>query len=63
MGKKKLTVAEVREIALKNYNRGGDLIVECWTDDDIREWINGGGTRMALKRMFSLFYNCCEEVI
>lgn len=55
MSRKKLTVAEVREIASKNYNRGGDVIVECWTDEDIREWIDNGGTRAALKKLFSLY--------
>lgn len=59
---KKLTVAEVRKIAMKNYNRGGDIVVECWTDEDITEWIVEYGTRIALKRLFSL-YNNREEVI
>lgn len=55
MSRNKLTVADVRKIALENYNRGGDAIIECWTNDDIQNWIDNGGTRTALKRMFSIF--------
>ena len=59
MAKKKLTIAEVREIALKNYNRGGDVIVECWSDKDIKEWIDhSSGTKTALLRVITTFGNC-----
>lgn len=60
MSRKKLTVAEVREIALKNYNRGGDAIVECWTDEDIRKWIDNDGTLGELKKLFSTWSDSYE---
>lgn len=53
MDQKKLTVEEVRRIATENYNKGGDVIVECWTDDNIVEWINNGGSRKSLKKLFA----------
>ena len=53
MSNKKLTITEVRKIALANYNRGGDIIVECWTDGDILEWIANGGNRKSLKNLFA----------
>ena len=34
-----MTVADVKRIAMENYTRGGDVIVECWTDKDIEEFL------------------------
>ena len=34
-----MTIAEVRKIAMKNYTRGGDVIIECWTDKDIEDFL------------------------
>ena len=34
-----MTIADVRKIAMKNYTRGGDVIVECWTDKDIEDFL------------------------
>lgn len=39
---KKITVEEVRKLAMKNYNRGGDCVVEYWEDADIQEAIDDG---------------------
>lgn len=39
----KLTVKMVKERCMRNYNRGGDVIIECWTDQEIQDWINGTG--------------------
>jgi hypothetical protein len=36
----KLTVEDVKEIALKNYEKGGDAIIECWSDKEIQELID-----------------------
>jgi len=38
-----LTVERVKEVALEHYEEGGDGIIECWTDKDIQDWINGKG--------------------
>ena len=52
---RKLTVSEVKRIAMNYYNRGGDMIIECWDDKDIREWIRtSGGTMEALMRELQL---------
>jgi hypothetical protein len=45
MAKATLTVEEVRKRAMANYNRGGDVIVECWEDKQIEDWINGEDQR------------------
>lgn len=51
----KLTVSEVKRIAMNYYNRGGDMIIECWDDKDIRKWIQtSGGTMEALMRELRL---------
>lgn len=34
-----MTVTDVKRIAMKNYTRGGDVIIECWTDKDIEEFL------------------------
>ena len=35
----KLTLEVVKKVALQNYEKGGDRIVECWEDKEILEWI------------------------
>lgn len=40
---KKLTVEEVKKIAYENYEKGGSWIIECWTDQNIQDWIDGTG--------------------
>ena len=37
-----LQVTEVREHAMAHYESGWDVVVECYTDDDIREIIETG---------------------
>lgn len=54
----KLTVAEVKSIAMKNYNNGGDAIIECCDDSDIQKLIDEG---LTLKSLFSMFNIRNEE--
>ena len=42
-----ITVAEVRRLALKHYNEGGDGVVECYMDSDIQLMIDEGYTTEA----------------
>ena len=42
---KAITVAEVKALAMKHYNEGGDGVVECWEDSEIQEAIDGGWTK------------------
>ena len=57
----KLTIEKVKEIAMKNYNSGGDVVIECWDDKDIQEFIDGTGeyyekpgTLESLKNIFEI---------
>ena len=34
-----MTIAEVRKIAMKTHTRGGDVIIECWDDKDIEDFL------------------------
>lgn len=34
------TVQEVKDYAMKNYNKGGDVIIECWEDKDIEQLLD-----------------------
>lgn len=36
-----LTIEQVKTEAMKNYNNGGDVVIECWEDKDIQAWIDG----------------------
>lgn len=51
---KTLTWSEFRALALKNYNNGGDAVVECWTEADFDEYVQEFGpmTEAAALDMF-----------
>lgn len=62
MSKKKLTVARVKQFAKENYKDGGHVLLECWDDLMIKQYIEKGGTLKGLKQLFSawseeVFYN------
>ena len=48
----KLTVEDVKEIAMEHYEDGGDVVIETMTDEDIQNWIEQDGTRDGLMNMF-----------
>lgn len=51
-----MTVADVKRIAMKNYTRGGDVIIECWTDKDIEEFLKRNKNPMkALNNIISIW--------
>lgn len=35
-----MTIQEIRTWAEKHYNDGADVIVECWDDEDIQEFLD-----------------------
>lgn len=51
----KLTIDEIREIATERYEEGGDGIIECWTDRDIKEWLEEGNGRRELNKLIKLY--------
>ena len=58
----KLTVEKVKEIAMQNYNKGGDAIVECYDDTQIEELINSGiNTKGKLMEWLKGSYEVDEE--
>lgn len=34
------TVKDVKDYAMKNYENGGDVIIECWTDKEIQQLLD-----------------------
>ena len=57
-----LTIERVKELALQNYNKGGDAIVECYEDNQIEELINSGvDTEKKLLNWFKTQYAIDEE--
>lgn len=59
----KLSVEEVRELALEHYNEGGDVVIEAWTDEDIIMWIEEHGTKEELLDLFSKYYDQYQDMI
>lgn len=51
------TVAEVREYAMSMYEQGGDIIIECWEDEQIEEFIAMCDKKSVRKALDSLFRN------
>ena len=44
MAKSKITVAEVKKLAMANYSKGGDGVIECMEDHEIQKAIDEGWT-------------------
>ena len=58
----KLTIEKVKELAMKNYNKGGDTIVECYDNNQIQELIDSGiNTEKKLLEFFKQNYEIDEE--
>lgn len=51
-----LTWAEFYDFALKNYANGGDVIVECWDENEFNEYVETFGpiTYEIAKSIFNL---------
>lgn len=64
----KLTIEEVKKVAMKHYNNGGDTIIECWEDREIQEWIDGAGvwykpgSKKELLKMFGLYEDYRKDI-
>ena len=57
-----LTIERVKELAMKNYCKGGDTIVECYEDYQIRDLIdNGVDTEEKLLDFFQKHFEIDEE--
>lgn len=62
MVKEKLTIERVKELAMQNYNKGGDGIVECYEDYQIQELIDSGvNTETKLMNFFKDSFAIDEE--
>ena len=49
---KKELIEAVKKHAVDNYNKGWDVVVECYTDEEIQEEIEGAETpEQAIKMM------------
>ena len=57
-----LTIERVKELAMKNYCKGGDTIVECYEDYQIQDLIDRGvNTEKKLLKFFQDQYEIDEE--
>ena len=57
-----ITIERIKELAIQNYNKGGDTIVECYDDKMIEELINIGiNTEEKLLEFFKTQYEIDEE--
>ena len=53
----KLTIEEVKNLAMDNYENGGDAVYETWDDKDIEEWIEEDGTKKGLLDIFKKYHS------
>ncbi|MFJ8528692.1 hypothetical protein [Bacillus sp. NPDC094106] len=37
-------IEKLKKIAMNNYNNGGDMMVECWDNDDYLQFIENHGS-------------------
>ena len=57
-----ITVERIKELAMQNYNKGGDTIVECYENKQIEELIKSGiDTEEKLLEWFKTQYEIDEE--
>ena len=54
---KGLTYMEFQELGKKNYNKGGDVIVECWDEKDFADYVKEFGpvTKAKALRMIAVY--------
>lgn len=54
---KGLTYGEAEKFAKKNYERGGDVFVECWDEPAFDEYVKmfGPVTKRKLRQMFGIY--------
>ena len=59
-----ITVEEVKKLALKYYEDGGDGVVECWEDYQIKEAIEFEGMTKEADwlKMFGCYYAVTEDI-
>lgn len=52
-----LSYEQARDYAIKNYEAGGDVFVECWDKKDFDEYIKACGpfTKTKLRRLFRIW--------
>ena len=60
--KSELTIAEVKQLAMDNYENGGDMIIEAWSDSDIQDWIDTDGTKEGLLKLFSMYKSHSQDM-
>ena len=51
------TIQEIKDYAMKNYEHGGDVIIECWSDEEIQQFLDecGKKNRNPKKELDGLF--------
>jgi hypothetical protein len=49
-----MTYLELINLATKNYNHGGDFVVECWSENDFNDYCAEFGP-MTEEKAFALF--------
>ena len=55
---KALTYAELMDLALEYYNKGGDVVYECWDEKYVNEYVAmfGAITRAKALKIFKGFH-------
>ena len=54
-------IKAVKDHATKNYNKGWDIIVECYSDDEISEKLGGAKTKAGAIAKFGAIVSAHKE--
>ena len=60
--KAQLTIEQVKQLAMNNYENGGDTVIETWSDSDIQDWIEEDGTKAGLLKLFNMYKSNSEDM-
>ena len=65
MTNKRLSYEELMDLALKNYNEGGDVIYECWGVEEFRDYekMFGPMTEKEARSLFRVSSSLRDEAI
>ena len=50
-----ITIKDIKEEATRLYNEGGHRVIECWTDEDIQNYIDEGNDLFDLYNLLDMY--------
>jgi hypothetical protein len=59
-----MTLEELNKLALKYYEKGGDVMIECWDSEEKQEFldIHGSDAKKEALSLFDMWYHHAEDI-